>query len=126
MRAIGTDDAPLPIGPYAQAIVSGNLLFTAGQLGIDPASGTLVGGEIEEEVSQALHNLATVLGAGGSGPDRVLRTGMYVTDLSLSQRVNAVYAHYFPGPPQPARSTVQVAALPLGARFEIDAIATRA
>ena len=125
MRAIATEHAPLPVGPYSQAIANGELLFTAGQLGIDPASGELVEGEIEDEVSQALRNLAAVLTAGGSAPERVLRTSVYVSDLSLFQRINSVYARFFPDSPQPARSTVQVAALPLGARFEIDAIAAR-
>ena len=125
MQAIATEHAPLPVGPYSQAIASGKLLFTAGQLGIDPASGELVTGEIEDEVSQALQNLLAVLAAGGSAPERVLRTSVYVSDLSLFQRINAIYARFFPESPPPARSTVQVAALPLGARFEIDAIAER-
>ncbi|MGE4651420.1 MAG: Rid family detoxifying hydrolase [Myxococcota bacterium] len=125
MRAIATEHAPTPVGPYSQAIASGELIFTAGQLGIDPASGELLQGEIEDEVSQALRNLAAVLAAGDSALARVLRTSVYVSDLSLFQRINAVYARFFPDSPQPARSTVEVAALPLGARFEIDAIATR-
>ena len=125
MRAIATERAPTPVGPYSQAIASGELIFTSRQLFIDPSSGELVQGEIEDEVSRALQNLASVLAAGDSALSRVLRTSVYVSDLSLFQRINVVYARFFPDSPQPARSTVEVAALPLGARFEIDAIATR-
>lgn len=126
MQAVSTGDAPAPVGPYSQAIVHGGLVYASGQIPLDPRSGALVEGGIEAQTEQVLANLAAVLRAAGSGLDRVLRTTIYVTDLSLFARVNAVYARAFDGEPAPARATVQVAALPLGAAIEIDAIAARA
>lgn len=123
MKAVSTGDAPAPVGPYSQAIVHGGLVYASGQIPLDPRSGALVEGEIEAQTERVLENLAAVLSAAGSGLDRVLRTTIYVTDLALFARVNAVYARAFSGDPPPARATVQVAALPLGAQIEIDAIA---
>jgi 2-iminobutanoate/2-iminopropanoate deaminase len=123
LEAVSTGDAPAPVGPYSQAIVHQGLVYASGQIPLDPRSGALVEGEIEAQTEQVLANLAAVLRAAGSGLDRVLRTTIYVTDLSLFARVNAVYARAFGGEPAPARATVQVAALPLGAQIEIDAIA---
>ncbi|MGH0032693.1 MAG: RidA family protein [Myxococcota bacterium] len=123
MRKIESQDAPAPVGPYSQAVAHGGLVFASGQIPLDPRSGELVSGEIEAQTEQVIANLAAVLEAAGSGLDRVLRTTVYVTDLSLFQRVNAVYARFFTGDPAPARATVQVAALPLGAAVEIDAVA---
>ena len=122
MRKIETASAPLPVGPYSQAIVHGELVFCSGQIPLDPKTGALITGEIEAQVERVLDNLRAVLEAAGSGLDRVLRTTIYVTDLSLFARVNRVYGRYFPDP-APARATVQVAALPLGALVEIDAVA---
>ena len=122
MRATLTASAPLPVGPYSQAIVHGDLVFASGQIPLDPRSGKLVDGPIEAQAERALENLRAVLEASGSGLGQVLRTTVYVTDLALFARVNAVYARYFAAAPQPARATVQVAALPLGALIEIDAI----
>lgn len=121
--SVETDAAPAPVGPYTQAIVHGGLVFASGQIPIDPATGRLVEGEIEAQAERVIRNLAAVLEAAGSGLDRVLRTTVYVTDLSLFARVNEVYARHFQHAPTPARATVQVAALPLGAAVEMDAIA---
>lgn len=123
MREVRTELAPAPVGPYSQAVVHGDLVYASGQIPIDPATGELVQGEIEDETRQVLANLAAVLEAGGSSLERVLKATVYVTDLALFSRINAVYAEAMRGEPAPARATVQVAALPLGARVEIDAIA---
>jgi 2-iminobutanoate/2-iminopropanoate deaminase len=125
VRKIETASAPLPVGPYSQAIAHADFVFCSGQIPLDPKTGKLVGGEIEAQVERVLENLRAVLEAAGSGLDRVVRTTIYVTDLSLFARVNAVYGRFFPVT-APARATVQVAALPLGALVEIDAIASRA
>ena len=125
MRKVETASAPLPVGPYSQAIVHGELVFCSGQIPLDPKTGALITGEIEAQVERVLDNLRAVLEAAGSGMDRVLRTTIYVTDLSLFVRVNRGYGRYFTDV-APARATVQVAALPLGALVEIDAIASRA
>ena len=122
MNKIETASAPLPVGPYSQAVVHGGLVFCSGQIPLDPKTGALVAGEIEAQVERVMENLRAVLEAAGSGLDHVLRTTIYVTDLSLFARVNRVYARYFTGT-APARATVQVAALPLGALVEIDATA---
>ena len=120
---IRTDTAPAPVGPYSQAIRSGGFVFASGQIPLDPSTATKVEGEIEAEVEQVIENLRAVLEAGGSGLEHVIRATVYVTDLALFARINEVYAKHFSGDPAPARATVQVAALPLGARIEIDAIA---
>jgi 2-iminobutanoate/2-iminopropanoate deaminase len=125
MREVKSAAAPDPVGPYSQAVTDGNLLFASGQIPIDPSTGAIVPGEIEDETRQVIANLGAVLEAGGSSLAQVLKATVYVTDLSLFARINAVYAEHFTGDPPPARATVQVAALPLGARVEIDAIATR-
>ena len=122
-REIRTADAPAPVGPYSQAIRSGELVFASGQIPLDPETGELVSGEIEDETRRVLANLKAVLEAAGSGLDRVVKATVYLTDLSLFPRVNAIYAEAFDVDPAPARVTVGVAALPLGAGVEIDAIA---
>ena len=113
---IRTAGAPAPVGPYSQAIRAGGWLFASGQIPLDPATGKIVTGEIEDEARQVLTNLKAVLVAGGSGLDRVVKATVYLTDLSLFPRVNAIYAEYFSVEPAPARVTVGVASLPLGAR----------
>ncbi len=123
-RAIRTDAAPAPVGPYSQALLHGDLVFVSGQIPLDPATGKLVDGEIEDQTERVIANLRAVLEAAGTSLDRVLRTTLYLTDLSLFGRMNAVYARHFAADPAPARATVQVAALPLGAAIEIDAIAS--
>jgi len=120
-----SDAAPTPVGPYSQAIEHDGWIFASGQIPLDPASGKLVGGEIEDQARQALANLRAVLEAAGAGLHDVVRTTLYLTDLSQFPRINSVYAEHFSGEPRPARATVQVAALPLGAAFEIDAIAVK-
>jgi 2-iminobutanoate/2-iminopropanoate deaminase len=119
---IATDQAPAAIGPYSQAIRAGDLIFTAGQLGTIPATRQLAGPDVESQTRQALENLRAVLEAAGSCPDHVLKTTVFVVDLSEFALMNAVYATFFSGEP-PARSTVQVAALPAGGRVEIEAVA---
>ncbi len=122
MKAITTDRAPKAIGPYAQGVAAGGFLFLSGQIPLDPATGQIVRGTAEDEVVRILENLKAVLVAGGAGLDRVVRTTVFLTDLGDFEAMNAVYARYF-GESRPARSTVQVAALPRGARAEIDAVA---
>ncbi len=122
---IHSDAAPAPVGPYSQAVATADWVFTSGQIPLDPRTGALVDGEIEAQTEQVIANLAAVLEAAGTGLALVVKTTVYVTDLALFARVNAVYARHFTGNPPPARATVQVAALPLGARVEIDAIALR-
>jgi 2-iminobutanoate/2-iminopropanoate deaminase len=117
--------APLPVGPYSQAVAAGDLLFLSGQIPLDPSTQKLVAGAIEEQTVRVIKNLAAVLAAGGSSLAGVVRTTVYLSDLALFPRMNAVYARYFEQLPRPARSTLQAAALPLGAQIEIDAIALR-
>jgi 2-iminobutanoate/2-iminopropanoate deaminase len=124
MRAVETDAAPRPVGPYAQAIDAGDLVFCAGQVGLDPATGRLVAGGIAAETEQAIANLAAVLAAAGLGLDAVVKTTVYVTDLRDWPALNAAYARCFAAP-YPARAAVEVAALPAGAHVEIEAIAMR-
>lgn len=122
MKAISTADAPAAIGPYSQAIKSGDLVFLSGQVPIDPKTGELVGGDIAAQTERVLDNLAAVLAAAGAGFDDVVKTTIYLVDLGDFQVVNQTYARRFSAAP-PARATVQVSALPKGARVEIDAIA---
>lgn len=121
-RVTTTKDAPAAIGPYSQATVYKDLVFCSGQIPLDPATGQLVQGSITDECHQVMKNLAAVLRASSSDLSRVLRTTIYLTDLAYFAEVNGVYASYFAADP-PARSTVQVAGLPRGARVEIDCIA---
>lgn len=121
---IHTDKAPEAIGPYSQAVCCGDLIFTAGQIPLDPATGKLVEGPFEEQVEQVLRNLSGILSAGGSGLDQVIKFTVYLTDLGNFGTLNQVFAKYFAEDP-PARSAVQVTALPLGAEVEIEAIALK-
>lgn len=120
---VRTEAAPAPVGPYSQGIRAGNMVFASGQIPLDPTTGIKVEGEIEDEARQVLANLKAVLEAAGSGMDRVVKATVYLTDLGLFPRVNAIYAEAFTVDPAPARVTVGVSALPLGAQVEIDAIA---
>ncbi len=122
MQAILSNNAPAAIGPYSQAVRAGNLLFLSGQIPLDPATGELVAGDIVLETERVLQNLGAVLGAAGLSFEHVVRTTIYLTDLTHFQAVNTAYGKFFSRVP-PARATVQVAALPRGARIEIDAIA---
>jgi 2-iminobutanoate/2-iminopropanoate deaminase len=121
---IVTEGAPKPFGgaPYNQAIRAAGLVFCAGQVGLEPASGTLVDGGVEAQARRAMENLSAVLEAAGSSVDRIVKTTIFVTDLGDFAAVNAVYGSFFAADP-PARSTVQVAGLPGGAVVEIEAIA---
>ena len=119
---VSTANAPAAVGPYSQAIRIGELVYTAGQIGIVPASGTIEGRTVEEQTHQVLRNLKAVLEAAGSGLDRVVKTTVFLKDINDFKAMNAVYATYFPSEP-PARSAIQAAALPLGAMVEIEAIA---
>lgn len=121
-KTIFTEFAPRPGGPYAQAVLAGGLLYGAGQLGLDPLSGQMVSGGAVEQAGQALANIGAVLSAGGLTPADVVKVTIYMTDLADFAAVNAVYAGFFPASP-PARTTVQVAALPLGGKVEMDFIA---
>lgn len=121
-RVVQTDKAPAAVGPYSQAVISGQLVFTAGQLGLIPDSGTMVAGGVEAQTEQALKNLRAVLEAAGTSLDQVVKVTVFLADMDDFAAVNAVYAGFFTGEP-PARSAVQVARLPLDARVEIEAIA---
>lgn len=125
MKEVRTDAAPEPVGPYSQAVELDGWLFASGQIPLDPAAGRLVEGDVEAQTRQVLANLRAVLSAAGLGFADVVRTTIYLTDLASFARVNAIYAEHFDGDPSPARATVQVAALPLGADVEIDCIARR-
>ena len=119
--AIHSDRAPAAIGPYSQATRTGNLVFFSGQIPLDPATGALVEGDIEAQARRAFENLKAVCAAAGGRMEDIVRVGLYLTDLSQFGEVNAVMAEYF-SQPYPARSTIEVSALPRGARFEVDAV----
>ena len=118
---IATDSAPAAIGPYSQAVRSGNSVFLSGQIPLDPATGQLVEGDIATQSRRVFDNLAAVCAAAGGSLDQVVRVGIYLMDLGDFAAVNAVMADYFTAP-YPARSSIQVAGLPRGARVEVDAI----
>jgi 2-iminobutanoate/2-iminopropanoate deaminase len=122
-EAVSTADAPAAAGPYSQAIAAGDLVFTAGQLGLDPTTGELADG-IREQAERALANLAAILTAAGSGMDRLVKVTVYLADIADWPAVNEVYAGAVPEP-FPARSAFAVRDLPKGARVEIEAIALR-
>lgn len=121
---MNTAAAPAPVGPYNQAVQAGGLLFCSGQIALDPGTGVLVGdGDVEAETRQVLDNLEAVLQAAGVTPGQVVRTTVFLADLADFAAVNAIYAERFGSGVAPARACVQVAALPKGARVEIDCIA---
>ncbi|MBP7693972.1 MAG: RidA family protein [Anaerolineales bacterium] len=120
--ALHTDLAPKAIGPYSQAIRAGEIIYCSGQIPLDPASMQIVEGDIETQTRRVLQNLTAVLTAAGSGLERVVKTTVFMQDLGEFARMNAVYGEFFTAYP-PARSTVQVAGLPRGARIEIDCVA---
>lgn len=119
---IATEKAPAAVGPYSQGVQVGNLLFTAGQGGVDPTTGQLVEGGIEAETRQTLENLGAILRTAGSSRSQVVKTTVFLQDIADFQAMNRVYAEFFGSDP-PARTTVQVAALPLGILVEIEAVA---
>lgn len=122
LSSVVTDGAPQAIGPYSQAIVADGMVFTAGQIALDPKTGKLVGTSTGEQTEQVLRNLAAILQAAGSSLVLVVKTTVYLADMADFAAMNEVYAKHF-GAHRPARTTVQAAALPKAARVEIDAIA---
>jgi 2-iminobutanoate/2-iminopropanoate deaminase len=122
MQLVATDRAPKAIGPYSQGTIANGVLYTAGQIPLDPATGELVVGDIAEQTARVLDNLRGVLTAAGSDFSRVLKTTVFLVDMADFPAVNEVYARVF-GDHRPARSTVAVAALPKGARIEIEVVA---
>jgi reactive intermediate/imine deaminase len=120
-QPISTDRAPAAIGPYSQAVRSGDTVYLSGQIPLDPATGELVQGDIALQTRRVFDNLKAVCEAAGGSLDQVARVGIYVMDLADFAQVNAVMAEYFQAP-YPARSTIQVAGLPRGARVEVDAV----
>jgi len=120
-QIIHTDRAPAAIGPYSQAVRAGNTVYFSGQIPLDPATGNLVDGDITVQARRAFDNLKAVADAAGGSLDRIVRLGLYLTDLSQFAAVNAVMQDYFAAP-YPARSTIEVSGLPKGAAFEVDAV----
>jgi len=121
-QIIATDKAPAAIGPYSQAVRTGNLIFTSGMIPIDPATNTLVEGGIEVQATRAFENLKQLLIASGSGLDKVVKTVVFIKDMNDFAKVNEIYATFFTGE-YPARSCVEVARLPKDVLIEIEAIA---
>jgi len=125
MIPINTSGAPAAIGPYVHAIRLGDLLFTSGQIPLDPHTGEIIPGDITAHTRRVMDNLHAVLAAAGVNWNRVVKTVIFLTDMNDFAAVNAVYAEYFANIEPPARSTIQVAALPKGARVEIEMVAAR-
>ena len=120
-QSIHSDQAPAAIGPYSQAVRAGNTVYCSGQIPLDPATGELVEGDISAQARRAFDNLKAVCEAAGGSFDDIVRVGLYLTNLGQFAQVNAVMAEYFSAP-YPARSTIEVPALPKGAAFEVDAV----
>jgi 2-iminobutanoate/2-iminopropanoate deaminase len=120
---VATEKAPAAIGPYAQANCIGDLVFTSGQIPLDPISGEVVGADVTAQTTQVLDNLKAVLEAAGSGMDKVFKTNVFLSDMANFAAMNDVYAQYFTGEQLPSRSAVAVAALPKAVLVEIEAIA---
>jgi 2-iminobutanoate/2-iminopropanoate deaminase len=119
---ITTINAPTPVGPYSQAVKVGDLLFTSGQIGLEPYTGTIIHDSIENETRQVLENIKTILKEAGSSLDKVIKTTIYITSMDNFSRVNTIYGQYFTEKP-PARSCIEVSSLPKGASIEIETIA---
>jgi len=122
-REVLTEAAPAPVGPYSQAVAHDGLVWASGQIPLDPITGKLVAGDIEAQARQAFANLLAVLEAGGASAATLLRVSIYLTDLADFAKVNEIYAGILPPGTKPARATLGVAALPLGAAIEVDAVA---
>lgn len=120
-QIIHTDQAPAAIGPYSQAVKAGNAVYFSGQIPLDPATGNIVEGDITAQARRCFDNLKAVAEAAGGSLDKMVRLGLYLTDLGQFAQVNAVMQDYFSAP-FPARSTIEVSALPKGAGFEVDAV----
>jgi 2-iminobutanoate/2-iminopropanoate deaminase len=121
-KHVTSTQAPKPIGPYSQGVIAGGLLFVSGQIPLDPATDQFVPGDIEAQTEQVLKNILAILKEAKMGPENVVKSTVYLADLADFPRMNEVYARYF-GKEPPARSTIQAAALPKGARIEVDVIA---
>jgi 2-iminobutanoate/2-iminopropanoate deaminase len=121
-KHITSTQAPKPIGPYSQGVIAGGLMFVSGQIPLDPATGEFVAGDIDAQTEQVLKNILAILREAKMGPENVVKCTVYLADLADFARMNDVYARYL-GKEPPARSTIQAAALPKGARVEIDVIA---
>jgi 2-iminobutanoate/2-iminopropanoate deaminase len=121
-KIVHTDTAPTPVGPYSQAVISGGFVFCSGQIALEPGTGVLVDRDVESETARVMENLQVVLEAAGSSLAKVVKTTIFLRDISDFGRVNEVYGSFFDTHP-PARSTIQVAALPRGVRVEIECIA---
>jgi len=124
-RIIKTDKAPAPIGPYSQAVMIGNMLYTSGQIAIDPSTNELVQGSIEAETKQVMENLKALLDSAGLTFDEVIKTTIFISDMHQFSKINSVYGSYFNEDTAPARETVQVAALPKFVNVEISVIAVK-
>lgn len=122
-KIIFTDKAPAPIGPYSQAVLSGNTLYTSGQIALDPQTGELVIGDIETETKQVMENMKAVLDAAGMNFENVIKTTIFISDMNDFAKINVVYGAYFNEKTAPARETVQVAKLPKNVNVEISMIA---
>ena len=123
-QIIHTDLAPKAVGPYSQAVMTKDMIYTSGQIPIDPAQGKIVAETFEAQTEQVMKNLKAVLAEAGVGMDRIVKTTCYLADIADFAAFNGVYAQYFPENP-PARSCFQVAALPMGAKVEVEVIAVR-
>jgi len=121
-KIVNTNEAPAAVGPYSQAVRAGGFLFCAGQIPLDPKTGSIVSSDIKTQTEQVLKNIEAILKAEGLSFDNVVKTTVFMVDLSEFAQMNEVYAKYF-RPPYPARSTIQVAALPRGAKIEIEVVA---
>lgn len=121
-KIVMTSDAPKPIGPYSQAVISGGLLFASGQIALDPATGEVVPGDVAAQTERVMKNLIAVLKEAKMGPENVVKTTVYLADIADFPQMNEIYARYL-GKEAPARSTLQAAALPRGVKVEIDLVA---
>lgn len=121
MEKVHTDKAPVALGPYSQAIVTDGMVYTSGQIALDPTTGELVGGTIEEQAERVMENLIAILEAAGTKPENAVKTLCFLTDIDDFAAFNEVYARYFTG--KPARSCVGIAALPKGALCEVEVVA---
>ncbi len=122
IKYVSTHQAPQPIGPYSQAVIAGGLLFCSGQIALDPETGALVEGDVAVQTERVLQNLLAVLREAQMGPENVVKTTVYLTDMADFPKMNEVYGRYL-GQKPPARTTLQAAALPRGVRVEIDVVA---
>ena len=122
MRFVHTEAAPAPVGPYSQAVRTGQLLFVSGQVGLEPGTSAIAANDVEAQTERALRNVAAVIAAAGGSPQEIVKTTIFLVDMDEFARVNRVYAKFF-GEHRPARSTVEVSRLPLDAKVEIEAVA---